>query len=317
MQTFSTIEQSYIDHLVETIINDGMTHEKLTRLMFAIIDVYCAKAPKQKRRGPKKVYSDRMILKIDMLMHLTGKKGETEILREIKRHYRHYFDKLPDQSRLWYRIRDALPLIGRFQWALRDWLGVDEDEIRILDSQPIAVAVSNSRWGTGNGFERATGGYCASKKLSYYGFKLGMLITQHGIPDVFDLFPAAPHDSRLLDELSDHLNDKLLLGDKAFIDDSKRLVLREEQGVWLVTYRRSDQKQQNSSSEQSILRKHRSLIETVFSQLDGHMHIQSTGAKTDVGLIKRIMGIVTAYTLGIYLNFRLQRPLLKIKELFA
>ena len=62
---------------------------------------------------------------------------------------------------------------------------------------------------------------------------------------------------------------------------------------------------------------YRSLIETVFSQLHGHMHIQDTGAKTDVGLIKRVMGIVTAYTLGIFLNFILQRPLLKIKELFA
>ena len=61
----------------------------------------------------------------------------------------------------------------------------------------------------------------------------------------------------------------------------------------------------------------RRLIETVFSQLDGHMHIQSTGAKTDLGLVKRVMGIVTAYTLGIYLNVLLARPLLAIKELFA
>jgi hypothetical protein len=36
-----------------------------------------------------------------------------------------------------------------------------------------------------------------------------------------------------------------------------------------------------------------------------------------VGLIKRVMGIVTAYTLGIYLNYLLNRPLLAIKELFA
>ncbi len=61
------------------------------------------------------MYSDNTILKIDMLMHLTGKRGETEILREIKRHYRHHFDKLPDQSRLWHRIRQALALIERFR----------------------------------------------------------------------------------------------------------------------------------------------------------------------------------------------------------
>lgn len=145
MTTFSTEEQWYIDHLVETILDEGMAHENLTKLMFAIIDFFCAKVTKPKRRGRKKVYSDSTILKLDMLMHLTGKRGETEILREVKRHYHQYFDKVPDQSRLWYRIRDAMPLIERFRWAMRDWLGVSHEELFIVDSHPIPVAVENSR----------------------------------------------------------------------------------------------------------------------------------------------------------------------------
>ena len=47
------------------------------------------------------------------------------------------------------------------------------------------------------------------------------------------------------------------------------------------------------------------------------MHLQSTGAKTDLALIKRVAGIVTAFSLGIVLNVLLGRPLLAIKELFA
>ena len=226
-----------------------------------------------------------------MLMHLTGKRGETEILREVKRHYRHYFDKLPDQSRLWYRIRAALPLLERFRWALRDWLGVSHQELFIVDSHPIPVAVSKSRWGTGNGFDLATGGYCSSKKLSFYGFKLGMVITAHGIPDMYELFPAAPNDSRIVEELIDHLQDKFLFGDKAFINDQRRQTRFEAQGLWIITYRRSNM-QRNALWEQLALKANRQLIETVFAQLDGHMHIQSTGAKTDVGLAKRVIGIV-------------------------
>ena len=136
-----------------------------------------------------------------MLMHLTGKRGETEILREIKRHYGHHFDKLPDQSRLWHRIRQALPLIERFRRHLQAQLGIQYEELRILDSLPIPVATKTSRRGRGNGFDRADGGYCASKKLKYYGFKLGMVITSHGIPDVYDLFSARPHDIHLLHDL--------------------------------------------------------------------------------------------------------------------
>ena len=61
----------------------------------------------------------------------------------------------------------------------------------------------------------------------------------------------------------------------------------------------------------------RRLIETVGSQLDGPMHIEQTGAKTDLGLVKRVVGIITAFTLGISLNALLGRDLLAIKALYA
>ena len=109
----------------------------------------------------------------------------------------------------------------------------------------------------------------------------------------------------------------MALGDKGFINDPKRETLAQDQNVLLITDRRCNQKQQNSPLEQWALHTYRQLTETIYSQLDGHMHIQNTGAKTDVGLVKRVMGIVTVFTLGIYLNFLLGRHLLAIKELFT
>jgi hypothetical protein len=61
----------------------------------------------------------------------------------------------------------------------------------------------------------------------------------------------------------------------------------------------------------------RPLIETVFSQLVEHMQLQQLGAKTGIGLCKRIIGVMAAFTMGIYINSELGRPLLAIKELFA
>lgn len=309
--------QEQIDTLVASMHGQPVVYQKLCQLMFAVIDRFCEGQPPQTGPGRRKTYPDKDILKIDMLMHLTGKRGETEILREIDRHYQTYFEQVPGQSRLWYRIRQALPLLERFRCHLRDQLGVEWDDIRILDSCPIPVAVSNARPGRGNGFDLADGGYCASKKLSYLGFKLGLLITPQGIPDVYDLFSARPHDVNLLEDLLGDSWDIIALGDKGFISDPKRETLAADQNILLITYRRSNQKQQNSPLEQWALNTYRRLIETIFSQLDGHMHIQNTGAKTDVGLVKRVMGIVTAFTLGIYLNFLLGRHLLAIKELFA
>ena len=310
--------QEYIESLAQSIREaKELDFQKLCELLFAIIDFFCAQLPPQTGSGRRKTYSDSTILKIDMLMHLTGKRGETEILREIKRHYRAYFEQLPKQPRLWHRIRQALPVIELFRQYLRAQLGVDYEDLRILDTLPIPVATSTSRPGRGNGFDRADGGYCASKKLSYYGFKLGLLITDLGIPDLYELFSARPHDVQLLEELLARLRQIIALGDKGFICDPKRLRLAQQQEIVLITYRRANQKEQNTPLEKWVLGQYRQLIETVFSQLDGHMHLQYTGAKTDLGLVKRVVGIITAFTLAIFINFLLGRPLLAVKELFA
>jgi hypothetical protein len=317
MEITAVPDSSYLESLITSMREQGYTHAQLVELMFGIIDRFCEQMPAPRGRGRRQSYSESTILKLDMLMHLTGKRGETEILREAHRHYRAYFAQLPGQSRLWYRIRDALPLIERFRRSLHAQLGVEAEENRILDSMPIPVALPTSRPGCGNGFALAEGGYCASKKLHYRGFKLGLSMTEQGIPDVYELFTARPHDLQLLEDLLGDAVDILALGDKGFLSAAKQAELAERRHVLLITYRKRNQRRQNTPLEQWLLRRYRQLIETVFSQLDGHMHIQHTGAKTDIGLVKRVMGIVTAYTLGIYLNVLLARPLLAIKELFA
>lgn len=104
--------RAYIDSLVQSIREAGeVEYAKLCELLFAIISLFCAQPPPQTGPGRRKTYSDSTILKLDMLMHLTSKRGETEILREAKRHYAQYFDQLPGQGRLWHRIRQAVPLV--------------------------------------------------------------------------------------------------------------------------------------------------------------------------------------------------------------
>lgn len=308
---------SELESLIERMRNEGYTHQDLVKLMFGIIERFCQQFPERQGPGRPATYPMSTILKLDMLMHLTGKRGETEILREAQRHYQAYFEKLPGQSRLWHRIHELVGRIEAFRCTLRHQLGVQLEELRILDTFPIPVATGTSRKGKGNGFDLADAGRCASKKLKYWGFKVGMLITDSGIPDIYDLFPARPHDSQLIDDLLGDAYDLMAFADKGFIASFKQEQLAELQNVILITYRKNNQHQQNTPLELWALHEYRQLIETVFSQLNGHLHIENPGAKTDSGLVKRLVGIVTAYTLGIFINFLLGRPLLAIKELFA
>ncbi len=121
----------------------------------------------------------------------------------------------------------------------------------------------------------------------------------------------------LLDDLVPNLTTLFLLGDKGFISEFRRVCLAQEQQLYLITYRRRNQKQQNTWFEQRLLHSYRRRIETVFSQLVGHMHLQDTWTKTDDGLAIHLAGALTAFTLGIFINALLGRNWLAIKELFA
>ena len=199
---------------------------------------------------------------------------------------------------------------------MRHELGVDGDDIRVLDTLPLPL-FKTWRPGRGNGFALADWGHCASKKLDYFGFKLMLSVTPDGIPDFYDLCSARPHDLNAVEELVSTLNGGLGLADKGFISRERLHRLAQTQDIIVITYKRSNPKQQNSPLEEWLLGQYRQRIETTGSQLVDLLHIEDLGAKTDDGLAKRVIGALTAFTLGIYLNFLLGRELLAVKALFA
>jgi len=291
-------------------------HRLRCRLLCQIVDEVCPLPPKREGPGRPVTFSDNLIMKMDLLGRLSGIRGETELLRHLERHYDWLFPKLPSQSWLWRQLKDTVPKMEGLRRRLRRELGVDLEDTRILDTFPMPL-FKTWRPGRGNGFDLADWGRCASKKLTYFGFKLMLSITPDGIPDMYDMCSARPHDVNTLEELVEWLRDGLVLGDKGFISQERQIRLLENQGVYLLTYKKSNQKEQNTSMEQWLLGQHRQRIETVGSQLVDLLHIEDLGAKSDIGLAKRLIGAMTAFTLGIYMNSLLGRKPLAVKALFA
>jgi hypothetical protein len=253
---------------------------------------------------------------MDLIGRLSGIKGETELLRHLERHYDWLFPELPCQPWLWRRLRQLVPKMEQLRRHLCYQLGVDVEDIRIIDTLPLPV-FKTWRPGRGNGFDLADWGHCASKKLTYFGFKLMLSVTPAGIPDFYDMCSARFHDVNALEELVETLNGGLALGDKGFIGQDRHVHILNKYGVHVLTYKKSNQKVQNSPLEQWLLNQYRQRVETTGSQLADLMHIENLGAKTDIGLAKRLIGAMTAFTLGIYLNSLLGRKLLAVKALFA
>lgn len=66
--------------------------------------------------------------------------------------------------------------------------------------------------------------------------------------------------------------------------------------------------------DKKLLRK-RSIVETVNEQLQDHMRIDDTKAKSNLGLISRIQSILLSFTFGIYFSMLNGRDLLAIKSI--
>ena len=296
-----------------------MTHQDNTLiLIFSIVDDFCKSHLKKKKvnkRGPHYQYSDSKILKMIAIKYLPGIKSDRSLIRMLKYGLaKGIFRKIPDHSRFNRRCKELAHCLVEFQKFLALKLGTDSNPIRILDSTPIPV-VSYLRSNRSSSFPEASYGYCAAKQEKYFGFKLHMAVTPSGIPTNFDLTAANISDGKMTEELIELYEFLVAIGDKGYLDRIKQEEL-ERQNKKLITPYRKNQNKKNSGFEQKLL-KLRRRIETVFSQFKEQMHLGKTRAKSLIGLITRVLGIITSFTLGMYINSLRGDKLLKIKGLLA
>jgi len=80
-------------------MNNNSTHEDYLTALFGIVDSFFKLRQQPQGKGRPKKYSDALILKLMLLMHLCRLDGETPLLRHVQRHYPKWFPILPSQSR--------------------------------------------------------------------------------------------------------------------------------------------------------------------------------------------------------------------------
>jgi len=168
----------------------------------------------------------------------------------------------------------------------------------VLDTTPVPKGgykrskKSSDFWGS------AAYGYCASKKLHYWGYKFVLLATSDGIPVAFELVPANADERDAAEEiLPEAPAGSVALGDKGFIDSQRQEEWKRDFGVSVYTFKRANQKVKNPPYIQQLLKKHRSQVETTLSSLKRVEELEHHNAKTVLGLITRVITKVTAYIL--------------------
>jgi len=292
------------------------TEAFLTTLYTIVDDWYQQNAPAllAGKAGAKPVFSDSEVITLSLAQHWLGFSDEREFLRYVRNNWLPLFPRLISQGQFNRRARGLCWLINRMRQDVIARMGVAEAPCQIIDGTPVKVR----HWRRfGRRHLRLPGaalGHCASKKETYYGYRLLARTTLDGVIVDFDLF-AASEDEReaALDLLSD-CRGLSVLGDKGFLDQRCQAVLREDRGLLLLTPKRKNQAEQNDPAWDALMNRARRLIETTFAQAKGVFGLEQPRARSLWGVLSRVIAKITGLTLAALCNRQQGQPPLRLAE---
>jgi hypothetical protein len=250
--------------------------------------------------GRKPIFTDSELLSLIIFKEFMTFKSERKFVGYIHANHLDMFPNMVDQSQFNRRSGSLRLILNELRKHVAQQLDTHMASLYILDTAPVPV-VGYKRSKKHSAFYNAEYGYCASKKLHYWGYKLVLLVTADGIPVAFELVPANTDERDAAEEILSSANpESIALGDKGFIDEERQVDWKNRYGVSVYTFKRKNQYIRNEP-EVSQLLLHRRQIETTISSLERVEDVEDTGAKTVLGLSTRVIAKITSYTFRYYL----------------
>lgn len=279
-----------------------------------IISVYCLvadimkiieKSYKFRARGFAPRLTDAEVITIEICGEFFKLHEDTEIYKYFKQHYRHFFPNLPDRATFVRQAANLWQIKLLCQMLMTQLSEQKFDSVQSIDTLPLPVCTY-----TRGGFRDkrfptlAEFSHCASKKLDYYGFKLGLRISRCGMITHLALLSAGDHDINHLGTLIEDFSGTVP-ADKGFLDAYQSRLWQEIQQTQVIAPPR---KNMNISPEQvKLVRKTkywRKLIETVGSQLTERFQITKIKVKDLWHYQNRLFRKILSHTVGVFINMQ-------------
>jgi hypothetical protein len=299
----------------------GHVHVDLHTLPTALyvkIDDELKASPQLNRERPKvgitPKITDAELITVSVMQALLGYHDESRWIRYARKSLRHLFPQLPKQPGYNKRLRT----LGSQMAHLIALLAADTDlwqhPVRIADSTPVQCGTSRATAQNSGLAGWAGYGYCASHSRRFWGLRLHLVTTVHGLPVAFALTnPKADERDVLVDLVSlqpnmfHHQDGLILVVDKGYRDRATETWLNEA-GITVV---RPAYRNEAPRPGRLLLRAVRQTIESVNDTLKDQLGLEHHGGRTTAGVAVRVLQRLLAMTAAIWHNWHTGQPIMR------
>jgi hypothetical protein len=276
--------------------------------IFVLVDDWYqaeGRALKSRSPGVKPEMSDSEIITLALVMDYLPFPGETQFIGFIRANYKEWFPSLLTQSQFNRRLRQLGQMLEVLRRTWVKQLGGENANSFVIDTKPIPVMGYRRSKRHSDFHGSASYGYCAARKMKYFGYKLVMISTLKGLPIAYELVPANTDERKAVEGVLEMVRYSDIYGDKGFIGQDWQEEINSSTGNRIWTIHRENQQHQNSSSLKRLISRIRQRIEGVFHE------IQNTGRNPERLLNKTVAGFSThmaakiaSHTLRLFLRLQ-------------
>jgi hypothetical protein len=257
--------------------------------------------------------SDAELVTLAVMQALLGFVSEARWLRFARGHLRHLFPYLPGQSGYNKRVRK---LAATMCWLIR-MLGCDTslwgDDVWLVDSTPVECGRSKETVRRSDLAGYAGYGYCASHSRYFWGLRLHLLCTLHGLPVSFALTGATADERKtllsILDDpaLTARRAGQVIIADKNYYGHDFEATLAAAGLVLLRPARKGEPER----CGRQLFKPLRQIIESVNDTFKGQLDLERHGGHTLAGVIARTLQRILALTAAIWHNDHTAQPVMR------
>ena len=255
--------------------------------------------------------TDAELVTLAVLQALLGYCSEARWLRYAHAHLGQLFPYLPKQPGYNKRLRRAANLLRRVIGLLAADTSWWTDDVWVADSTPVECGRSRETTKRSELAGWAAYGYCASHSRWFWGLRLHLVCTLHGLPVGFALAGAKADERQVLlgilaadPTLVAARPGQTLIADKHYYGRQFEAALAA-QGVRLLRPARKGEPQRAGAH---LFRPLRQVIESINQTFKGQLDLERHGGHTPAGVAVRGLQRILALTAAIWHNDRTSQP---------